>query len=431
MIAPADVLKIKCKFVKDLATYFNAKKYFIDGTNDNILCTYLQLLQAENEACVDDEDACTLRELARKFTDAACEQVDEFTCEEQLPITLEVNDSYSCNYMAALYNSTGASPLMEFSLTNNSEVVTGTITSKLTSSCNTTPETDVFTNQQSYTDRPKASTRVGIGSSFSGALTADSYIKTLRVYETDEFGILLPTAIDLDLDPATSIYYGPSVSFPTLVSVTPSDLQFGSATAVLTEAFENLMDNVSVVRYGVVGKHKLRAWTQNSGSFINVGSAPVRNPTTYLFGINRADIYIKVYTPSGDLTKTGPAAFLTPSSVINGTASYPLSCGAITLTIPITSINTPMDYAQTTFNKIVLSSNFSADSIPFTANALTCAAKELVATYDTTNVVSVAWTNADDDVLSTTDTVTVSLTGVYTFTATMNNGCVVSQTITV
>jgi len=57
MIAPADVLKIKCKFVKDLATYFNAKKYFIDGTNDNILCTYLQLLQAENEACVDDEDA--------------------------------------------------------------------------------------------------------------------------------------------------------------------------------------------------------------------------------------------------------------------------------------------------------------------------------------------------------------------------------------
>jgi len=319
---------------------------------------------------------------------------------------------------------------MEFSLTNNSEVITGITTSKLTSSCNTTPETDVFTKHQSYYDRFKASTRLGIGSSFNGALTATSYIKVLRVYETDEFGILQPDPIDLDLDPATSIYYGPSVSFPTLVSVTPSDLQFGSATAVLTEAFENLMDNVSVVRYGVVGKHRLRAWTQSSGSFINVGSAPVHNPTGNLFGINRSDVYVKIYTPSGDLTST-TVAFLSASSVINGTASYPLSCGTITLTIPITSINTPMDYAQTTFNKIVLSSNFSADSIPFTANALTCAAKELVATYDTTNVTSVAWTNADDDVLSTTDTVTVSLTGTYTFTVTASTGCIVSQTITV
>lgn len=430
MIAPADVLKIQCKFVKDLATYFNAKKYFIDGTNDNILCTYLQLLQAENEACIDDEDACTLRELARKFKDAACEQVDEFTCEEQLPITLKVNDSYSCNYMAALYNSTGISPLMEFSLENNSDEITGVISSKLTSSCNTTPEVEEFTNQQSYSDRPKASTRLGVGGTFGGALTGVSIIKTLRVYETDEFGILIPTAIDLDLDPNTSIYYGPSVSFPDLVTVTPSDLQAGSAPAVYEEAFENLMDNVSRVRYGDPGFHRLRGTTTNAGNYLYVASAPVHNPTGYLFGINRADAYIVVDTITGDRTTTN-VGFLTPSSVINGTASYVLSCGTVTLTIPITSINTPMDYAQTTFNKIVLSSNFSADSIPFTANALTCAAKELLATYNTTNVSSVAWTNSDDEELSTTDTVTVSLAGVYTFTATMTNGCVVSQTITI
>jgi len=430
MIAPADVLKIKCKFVKDAATYFNAKKYFIDGNNTAILCTYLQLLQAEDEACVDDEVACTLRETARLFKDAACTSVDEYTCEEQLPITLAVSDSYSCNYVAALYNSTGASPLMEFSLTNNSETVTGTITSKLTSSCNTTPETDVFTNQQSYADRPKASTRLGVGGTFSGAVTGTSIIKVLRVYETDEFGILQPTPIDLDLDPTTSIYYGPSVSFPDLVTVTPSDVQAGSAPAVFLEAFENLMDNVSRVRYGVTGKHRLRGVSTNGGNYIYVDSAPVHNPSGYLFGINRSDAYIKVDTISGDRTATN-IGFLSPSSVINGTANYVLSCGTVTLTVPTTSISTPIDYAQTSFNKITLSSNFSSDSIPFTANALTCAAKELTATYDTTKVSSVEWTNSDDDVLSTTSTVTVSLAGVYTFTATMPNGCVISETITI
>lgn len=430
MIAPADVLKIQCKYVKDLATYLNARKYFIDGTDDAIVCAYLQLLQAENESCIDDETACTLRELARKFKDASCAQVDEYTCDEQFPVTLKVNDSYSCNYTAALYNSTGMSPLMEFSLTNNSDIVTGTITSKLTSSCNTTPETDVFTNQQSYTDRPKASTRVSIGGSFGGALSALSIIKTLRVYETDEFGILIPEAIDLDLAPATSMYYSPSVTFPDLVTVTPSDVQMGASYAVFLEAFENLMDNVSRVRYGVPGKHRLRAHPTNNGTYLNLGSAPVHNPTGHLFGINRADAYIVVDTVIGDRTSTN-VGFLTPSSVINGTATYPLSCGSITLSIPITSISTPIDYAQTSFNKIVLSSNFSSDSIPYTTSSLTCAAKELVATYSTTNVVSVAWTNSDDEVLSTTDTVLVSLAGVYTFTVTTSTGCVVSKTITI
>jgi hypothetical protein len=429
MIAPADVLKIKCKFVKDAAAYFNAKKYFLDGTNTSILCIYLQLLQAENEACIDDEDACTLREIARLFKDPACTSVDEYTCEEQLPITLTVNDSYSCNYAAALYNTTGASPLMEFSIANNSEVITGTITSRLTSSCNTTPVDTVFTNQQSYSDRPKGSTRLGVGGTFGGALTAVSIIKTLRVYETDEFGILQPDPIDLDLNPLTSIYYGPSVDFPTLSAVTPSDLQAGSSPAVFEEAFETLMDNVSIVRYGDPGLHELKGTTTNAGNYLYVASAPIHNPSGFLFGINRNDAYILVDTISGDRSTTS-VGYLSPSSVINGTANYVLSCGTVTLNIPTISISTPMDFAQTTFNKIVLTSNFASGPISYTSNTLTCLAKELKATYDATNVVSVAWTNSDDDELSTTDTVTVSLSDTYTFTATMNNGCVVSQTIT-
>lgn len=430
MIAPADVLKIKCKFVKDAAAYFNAKKYFIDGTNTEILCSYLELLQAENEACVDDETACTLKETARLFKDAACTSVDEFTCEEQLPITLTVDDSYNCRFTAGLYNSTGASPLMEFSLQNDSEEIQGRLISRLTSTCGTTPEDEYINNQQSYSDRPLGSTRLGLGGTFGGALTAVSIIKVLRVYETDEFGILQPDAINLDLDPNTSIYYGPSVDFPDLATVTPSDLQMGSASAVFTEAFNTLMDNVSLVRYGVTGRHALLGTVTNGGTYLSVTSAPLHNPATYFFGINRADPYIKVDTISGDRTNTN-IGFLTATSIINGTVNYTLSCGTVSLVVPTTSVSTPIDYAQTSFNKISLTSNFSSTPVTFTSNTLTCPIKVLMATYDSTNVTNVFWSNADEDILSTTSTVTTGLAGVYTFTAIMNNGCTVTKSVTI
>lgn len=433
MIVPADVLKIKCKFVKDLANYFTAKKYFIDADDTQSICSYLSLLQAENESCVDDDTACKLRELATSYKDAACTSSTTTPCDAQVDITLTVNNTSACIYTGSLYNSTGTSQLMKFSLGINTDEITGTILSKALSTCGPTGLSDIFTNQLSYTDRAKGNTRVGIGSKFNGVLSATSYITTLRVYETDEFGILQNTPIDLDLDPETSDYYGPSGPFPDLASVTPSDLQFGSSTAVFTEAFETLMDNVSLVRYGVTGKHKLRGWLQTQGgsTYINVASSPVNLPASYLFGMNRNDLYMKVNVDGTSYTTTGPVAFLTPSSVINGTSNFTVPCGTVTLNIPTTSITTPLDYAQTSFNKIVLQSNFSSQAVPFTTNSVSCANTTLLATYDDTNVDSVEWRNRFDDVITTLDTVTVSSAGTYTFYVTTNNGCIINKSITI
>ena len=429
MIAPADVLKLKCRFIQEAYAYFYGAQYFLDGQICIVKDAYLDALNAIQSNCLSDDALCVLKDKLKK-SPAACDVTDVLTCDEQLPVSLSLIDSSSCNFAAGLYNSTGPSTLMEFSLADNSQVITGTITSKLTNSCGLPIESDVFTNQQSYSDRPKGSTRLGPSGTFGNALEATSYIKTLRVYETDEFGVFQDVPIDLDLDPETSDYYGPSAPFPDLVSVTPSDLQMGSSVAVFKEAFQTLMDNVSLVRYGVIGKHDIAAWPTNNGKYLNIGSAPKHNPSGNWFGINRQNAYIKVATASGDRTAT-LVGFLLPASIINGTASYNLSCGTINLTIGNSSVTSPLDYAQTTFNKIVLASNFAALPLTYTSNSLTCNVKTLVATYDATNVTSVAWTNSDDEVLSTTDTVTTGLAGVYTFTVNLSNGCTIIKTITI
>lgn len=63
--------------------------------------------------------------------------------------------------------------------------------------------------------------------------------------------------------------------------------------------------------------------------------------------------------------------------------------------------------------------------------SVSCGLDQLVATYDVTNVDSVQWVDPNTDVISTTSTAEVTDTGTYTFEATLNNGCIISQTILV
>lgn len=432
MIAPANVITLKCRLVAEAAKYFKNKQFFVDNSLEPLKCAWLDMKLAVNGDCLDDELTCTINDLAKKNKQTACSPLDTVTCEDQLPITLTVSDSSACTYTANTYNSTGVSPLAEFSLTNNSDVITATLTSKLTNSCNSEIESNTLTNQITYTDRPKGNVRVMCGGgTYGGALTPDSYPKILRVYETDAFGTLINTPIDLDLDPDTSDYYGPSVPFPDLAVVTPSDLHMGSAYSTQLEAWETLMDNVSIVRYGVPGLHRIRGWATNNGTSFNLGSAPMHNPAGNFFGINRNDVYTKVWTPSGDKTSSGTATYLNGTSVISGSFNYDLLCGAVNHTINSTTITSPVDYSQTSFNKIVLTSNFASQPITQTSNSVSCNNKTLMATYDTANVVSVAWKNPSNATISTSNTVIVGTPGTYTFTATLSNGCQSDKTITI
>lgn len=426
MIVPADVQTLRCRFVAEAAKYFKTKQYFVDYSTDSAKCAWIDYLASKNYVCLDDETSCVLATKASKSKLIPCVASETITCDSQLSVALSVVNTYNCTYTAGLYNSTGASGLAEFSLTNNSDIVTATLISKLTNSCNSTTSDFTITNQATYSDRPKGNVRVTTG--VKGDTT--SYIKTLRVYEIDEYGVFNNTPIDLDLDPDTSDYYGPSVPFPDLETVNPSNLVAGTAYSIFIEEFEKLMDNVSLVRYGVVGKHKLRGWPSQNGTYITVGSAPVHNPSGPLFGINRNDAYMKIHTSNGDKF-TNTASFLTGSSGFSGTTNYSVSCGSISLGINTTYIDTPVDYSQTSFNKIVLTSNFATTPVTYTVNSLSCATKDLVAMYDSTNVISVQWKNPSNTVISTTASAVATTTGTYTFEVTLNTGCIIQKTIVI
>lgn len=84
------------------------------------------------------------------------------------------------------------------------------------------------------------------------------------------------------------------------------------------------------------------------------------------------------------------------------------------------------------FNHIDLISPFANGSVQVTSNSnLSCTYTTLSASYITTNVDSVEWLDPDNNQISTSSSVTVTDAGTYTFNATLNNGCIVTKTITI
>lgn len=93
------------------------------------------------------------------------------------------------------------------------------------------------------------------------------------------------------------------------------------------------------------------------------------------------------------------------------------------------AINKP----SSSFNKITLLSNVGTNGILVTSNITeNCTPTTLSATYTTTGTVSgVSWTDPSAVEISTTSVATVDDPGTYTFTVTLENGCVISETILV
>lgn len=457
MMLLADVTKIKCKFVQEMISYLNRRKYSVSPC---IKCKYTYYADAlkvlyggvEDDPnftsdCLDHDDECSLTTKAGSYTIDLCQQAT-IGCEDQATITIATTE-YDCTSTAQTSHDgqfTGSSyPVIK--LTNDSIYIDGeiNINARLSGVCGPTAPYDRATTTVQAggcTSSGCSNSYLGLykfGVNSVGTQAATTYVKSMRVYTTDLFGTL-STSYDLDLDPATSPYYVDDITdCPSCSLVVPSEVQIGDPN--FSTAFATLMDNVSIALFGAASKHAIAA---TGGSSYSILCTAKHNPASTWFGFHTPDFRIemsngKVYTSANTLSNFSSAIrFYYDDAVFWDPDTWPSSIFLLDCLEHNPIIGDQVSYAtidrpNSSFNKIKLLSPLGNTSIVVTTNVTqACSPTTLTASYTTLDTVSsVSWKDPMDVEISTTDSATVVDPGVYTFTVNLSNGCAVTKTITV
>lgn len=401
MIQAADALKLKCKFVEKVLKFLNDRKYVVDICPCVAYSYYADYVLSGllyDAECLEAEDECTLNTTANTYT--AVEECEDAiaSCDGQLDISLS-SLTTSCVHTADTANSINNSALPIITTTSDSIYIGGNIDIRVTSDCHT-QSTSILgrttinggCTSAGCSDSAKGKYTFGIQTTSTFNLSDEAYISILRVYETDSTGNLIDTPINLDLNPSTSPYYTADVTdCPGCTTILDTEIQIGSTD--FTTAFATLMDNVSLARYGSTGKHSMSAVNLSANS-IRIDCNPKHNPASNWFGIRPSNAYVLYEddTTGGSYAKTGTnTATVLPLKFYNASTNFSTPCGTFTPVVGNQSTSFLVDGLNTSFNKIALTSNFGTKPILVTSNSTyNCTSYLLTATYDSTNVASVA-----------------------------------------
>lgn len=442
MLSPADALKLKCKFVDSVISFIEQRKFISDLCICKLYKPYNNYLLSTIEDCLEYEDVCDLTNSVSTYT--ITEDADPVIteCGSDIPLTLS-SSFQSCTYTSQPKNSINGSAYPEVFLTDDSIYANIRTNIVVSNTCNS----DVITQSiiggcvlGNCGDQYLGTLTKGVSfHSADGSISNDpnSYFRIIRVYETDSNGQLTNIPIDLNLHYGTSIYYGPSGSCPGCSTLALADVKFGSATFVTS--FNTLMNNVSLARYGVTGKHAI--YVTKTGTIVNgteIGISAKNNPAGNWFGLHTPDVYVEVFNTSTSTSKVRTffnVGYGRPIYLNNNDIGITLPCGILEPHVKTTTQATYgyFDVPNASFNSLTLVSPYATSALyNVCCNTMTCNLWTLTATYSSNPLItSVSWTNSLDEEISTTNTVQVAEAGDYTFTINTSNGCTISDTITI
>lgn len=463
MILTADVTKIKCKFVSEWIAFLNKRKYSVSACHK---CKYtyyadaLKVLYGIEASplegymvsdCLDHDIECDLTSKASKYPEpTTCEAGEQ--CQDQVSIVV-AQAVKTCNAVAETKNSYCNCKYPTIELTDNSTEVNANIDLVTTFSGNCASRSVVdtvnveggcnladgcITANQSYYS-------FGFNSNSTSIVTDTSFITKMRVYLTDGNGVIT-TMRDLLLTPGANDYQvDDPVLCPGCTAIPDAELVFGHAN--FEDAFTTLMDNVSLAIFGVTGLHHMYAWW--NGTHYRIRCKAHHNPTgTHLFGLNRNDAVLFVSTPSGTYSQGinafgdfdapphyPPIRFYYEGAALDAPGGSLYDCADITSTIGDQLTYPNYNTLLSNMNKIVLNSSIGMTGYPIEVTSGTsesCTSVILSAAYTTDKAVSTTiWTDPDDIEISTSTLASANQNGIHTFTLTLENGCVISETISV
>jgi len=270
MLTPADVLKIKCEFVNKVLEILTARKYKVDVCTCELKSYYIDALLVDKlypAECLEFVDHCRLEKLADSYPEVVACTATTVECTNQADITLAAT-TVTCTHTATLRSSNNTAYPDVFT-TDNSQYVNGSIGmyAQGVGVCANAEQSVTVTGgctSSGCSNSHKAILKRGFQSDSSFNGDDDAFIKTLRVYKTDALGTLDPTPIDLDLDPATSVYLADTIDCPGCTAILASELYISDTNFEST--FVTLMNNVSLALFGVTGRHLMEANGYPSGS---------------------------------------------------------------------------------------------------------------------------------------------------------------------
>lgn len=441
MLTDADVLKINCEFVAQVKKYLASRPYIAEPSIDCLLPYFKYVGLASIKDCLDYDTLCTLLNAANSFNEVVAECPPITTpCPDQIPLSL----SYTTNTCTETYSLNGYpndTAFMECYTTPNSPYVNAKIKVKGTNSCGST-QNQIFYGgcvNNNCNDYDQSSiTYMGGGAAWlygtdsidGGSYFTDIYLK-VGINNGDVWDV------DFFVHPYSSPYINYAVNGG--VNIPPADLLFGSAN--FSTAFANLMNNLSIALYGVPGKHRLSAVYTDSNKSITVFCNPFHEPeNNEFFGFDFGFFKAFVFNPNTGSLKafTQTQGFNSSAIRIKHDVTNISACGNnIQYTLGNSSgsssfIYPSYDQNATKFNKIVLATPASSNSVALTGTTNTsCTSYTLTATYTPNpNIVVAYWTDGNT-VISTENTTTVTEPGTYTFIIETFNVCTISDSITI
>ncbi len=221
-------------------------------------------------------------------------------------------------------------------------------------------------------------------------------------------------------------------------AITGTDLYFPTSSAgnlTYKTAWEKLMRNIARI-YTTGTNIDAEVVTSNAGNFIYRWKVKhVPSPAGYWMGFDRNFPYLQL-SGFADNIPSNPFQFSSTLGYLDRTVILDTGCGE--LQIKATSAGgagVPFSNASN-FNNIILT-NSGYLHTPITTSILSgdisCVTKIATATINVVgNIASLRWENSNNDVLGTTNVLTVFVNDVDTYTlfVTLENGCVITKTVT-
>lgn len=449
MLLLATVNQLKCAFVKATYDYFYCQTYSLDCCLDEAKELYLKAKLALQDACtLDVNTECILNET--KVTDYTLDCSDytaPVPCEDQYPYTVTVSEEPVQLYTHVLNNRTGSN-FLNYKIIQNEWYYDGSIFLILSNSPSISIVNGNFTVPAGYTifdqhEVIKANNlqTVAILVPINWFSYQNSYIKLVRLSQTESDGSDLGNFVVIDVSPTSSPY----LSCVGCTTVNPAELYFGhtnwkdAIVTVISNAILTLGGDSDYVlpqasRYGQTATSAAAA----APGHLVLMTAIKHSATEKSYGLKRGTDWI---TWVNEFTSAESTIYLPANSTWY--RSHFLPAGAETLVGPNASIvfNWPFQNLAPTYynNGNFNSSSFwenSLSQVPFnysTSGSLVGNKWTIQATVNSLLGYSISLTNADDDLLAATIyqplTYSTSTPGTYTVTITGTNGCIFTEEI--
>lgn len=414
----ADAAKLGCDFVKEVIKISKAYRKSVNPKNCDVYEAFANYVKASTFTLyLSPNEVHCLKLKADSITSTTNDVTT--VCADQVLINIS-STTKVCKQTTTLLD-----PYPTVVLVNNNEHPTSSVTLVGTSDCSADVTNTVLAGGCTPTTCDEVYRgRIDIIKNYTlpvGLSYQDAVISSIRLYETDANGGIY-TVHDVNLDPATSPYYGGVIN--------PDDVKLGSPNFPV--AFKTLLNRFIATRPGLTGTRHLidpRVFGNTLQFLITAKHKPNR-----FIGIDKNDSKIFIKSPIygiTELTSSGDGYGIYPIHFYGATpTSSP--CGVYNPLIAAQTSRINFNTAATNFNLIVLASSKALDPLTLTNSKRDCNIAELKATYSTIGeLLTRRWSTSFNSTTYDSDTILADRTGTYYFTITLVGGCVVSKTFTV